>query len=323
MTPTSVTLISDERTILEASITASSLRATGYSGSIHLRVDNKETLLTFLKAAEGVADKITIGGFPASNNVISHGTYHSRRVLAAKLDAILSSVETYGDTLFVDSDFYFLRPIIVPEKCEVALSWNNGHETSTNPYGRFNAGLCWTSSLDLVKWWQDAYSSNRGGFYEQACMDSMPQRWKAGYFSEYDNWGWWRKGEPQFDKVRSVHLHLTREFEPAMTPMCRQWTQALRKKLFRAFPEIRKKAGYPCKITCLLDDASKHQDFMGRIRREAGRVGTEVEETNCNPLFCLLHYSVDPAFKTTSPCYIASQEVEAEIAASLFGYSDF
>lgn len=74
-------------------------------------------------------------------------------------------------------------------------------------HGEFNAGLVLTRSIDFCAWWIAAYLSGEGGFYEQACLDAVPGRFHADYFSPLHNWGNWRFAAPP-PEARSYHRHL-------------------------------------------------------------------------------------------------------------------
>jgi len=73
--------------------------------------------------------------------------------------------------------------------------------------GEFNAGMVISRSVDFSTWWMKAYLSGEGGFYEQGCLDMVPERFYTDYISPLHNWGKWRFSSPP-PEARSYHQHL-------------------------------------------------------------------------------------------------------------------
>jgi hypothetical protein len=95
-----------------------------------------------------------------------------------------------GGVLFCDADLFWLGPLpkIAEGSCLV-LSPHMIHKQDEDKYGRFNAGLLWTNSEEVIDTWEEACKTSH--FFEQAALEQL-EVYNPSFFPVQVNYGWWR-----------------------------------------------------------------------------------------------------------------------------------
>ena len=127
--------------------------------------------------------------------------------MRVKLDAIRFALETESDTLHVDSDILFLDTVpYVDVSKKVGLCPHFVKKFNVNHYGYYNAGFIYTNSMMFVDWWDIAI--NRSKFYDQGCLEEVPEMFSYFEFDMTVDFGWWRLFEcddPQ-ERIRKLNV---------------------------------------------------------------------------------------------------------------------
>jgi hypothetical protein len=158
---------------------------------------------------------------PDFSLVVSHAPYWQAAPIYYKLKGLLDRVTALprrdaDGILIVDCDVTFRHGFERPFRGDVALSpfyWGRRDLTTKtggllqHSHGEFNAGMLVTRSVDFCNWWLESYLTGFGGFYEQGCLDAVPQRFRTDYISPLHNFGKWRFSRPN-SAVRSYHQHV-------------------------------------------------------------------------------------------------------------------
>jgi hypothetical protein len=108
-----------------------------------------------------------------------------------KTDIIDYALNHSVDTLFVDSDVYFLsEQISIDFNKQVGLSPHYIDKKKEVIYGKYNAGFIYVSDKKVTKYWREADHSDY--FEEQGILDTFPDNFSYFEFNEYHNFGFWR-----------------------------------------------------------------------------------------------------------------------------------
>ena len=85
--------------------------------------------------------------------------------------------------------------------------------------GIYNAGYIFTDNKDFPDWWEHHYL-NKSLFYEQECMNRIPEYFNTEVFTKNHNFGFWRNDVewthtgPQINfHIKSFHHHMTDIFD--------------------------------------------------------------------------------------------------------------
>jgi hypothetical protein len=114
-----------------------------------------------------------------------------KRFTIVKADVIERALELYPDTLFLDSDILVCAPIEdIDHTKQLGLSPHYIRKRDTEKYGHYNAGVLWTNSKSLPNKWRELVPSSR--FFEQACMEQLPEFFSTFEFPIQYNMSWWR-----------------------------------------------------------------------------------------------------------------------------------
>jgi hypothetical protein len=99
-----------------------------------------------------------------------------------------------GGVLFCDVDLVWLAPLpSIPTGKTLALSRHMIRENDEAKFGKYNAGLLWTSDPTIPQLWKEACKTSR--FFEQAALEDLEtkiEEEKLYLFGMECNYGWWR-----------------------------------------------------------------------------------------------------------------------------------
>lgn len=166
-------------------------------------------------------------------------TFHRKDCIAKKMDVMDWALESHDNTFFLDSDIIVLSNLQENFTSDICLS---PHFHSDDDQGRnldervgiYNAGYIFCSNKDFPKWWKTNFY-NHSRFYEQECMNRIPDHFSTQCFPEGHNLGFWRKGFGYINddlminfKVKSFHLHLTTIFDEKQHESLKEKTLNLR-----------------------------------------------------------------------------------------------
>ena len=151
-------------------------------------------------------------------------TFHRKECIAKKMDAMEWALERHDNTFFLDSDIIVIDNLQENFTSDVCIS-PHFHEQDQEGrdldqrVGAYNAGYLFCSNKDFPKWWKSNFY-NKSKFYEQECMNRIPDNFSTQCFPKDHNLGFWRKGFGYINddviigfKIKSFHLHLTTIFD--------------------------------------------------------------------------------------------------------------
>lgn len=151
-------------------------------------------------------------------------TFHRKECIAKKMDAMDWALERHDNTFFLDSDIIVIDDLQENFTSDVCIS-PHFHEQDEEGraldkrVGTYNAGYVFCSNKQFPKWWKDNFY-NKSKFYEQECMNRIPDYFSTQCFSKEHNLGFWRKGFGYINddviidfEIKSFHLHLTTIFD--------------------------------------------------------------------------------------------------------------
>ena len=135
---------------------------------------------------------------------------HRPAEILKKMEVMNFALESHDNTFFLDSDIIVLDNLQEYFQDKVALSphyypkqyLSHGFEN-----GFYNAGYVFCASKGFPKFWKHIYL-NDSIFFEQECMNRIPDRQAIQTFPREHNVGFWRRDEiPK--KVKSLHFHIS------------------------------------------------------------------------------------------------------------------
>lgn len=171
----------------------------------------------------------------------AEGIWSTFQMMKAK--AIDIALESYSDTLFLDSDILVTSPITVDKSKQLGLSPHYIRKTDTDKFGYYNGGVLWTSDKTVPEQWRLFTKTSR--FYDQASIEDLAKAYTYFEFGEHCNISWWRLHQSEISSdqiaryfssspgillykakpVQFVHTHFT-----IMTP----FNQLIMKHLLKA-----------------------------------------------------------------------------------------
>ena len=171
----------------------------------------------------------------------SEGIWSTFQMMKAR--AIELALESYSDTLFLDSDILVTSPITVDKSKQLGLSPHYIRKTDTDTFGYYNGGVLWTSDKTVPDQWRFYTKTSR--FYDQASIEDLAKAYTYFEFGEHCNISWWRLDQSDVPQeqiqrrfssspgkllykakpVQFIHSHFT-----SMTP----FNQLIMKHLFKA-----------------------------------------------------------------------------------------
>ena len=103
-------------------------------------------------------------------------------------------VATTNGVLFCDADICFLGPVFqIPATAAIAVSRHRIRDRDEALYGKYNAGMIWMKSPEMVVLWRDACAGSR--FYEQLPIETVVDSLDPALVYQIpvtENYGWWR-----------------------------------------------------------------------------------------------------------------------------------
>lgn len=135
---------------------------------------------------------------------------HNAPAILKKMDVMEYALEHHENTFFLDSDIivtdslqeYFQAKVVLSPHFFPKRTIMNGYEC-----GFYNAGYVFCASKGFPRMWRHMYL-NDSTFFEQECMNRIPESCTIETFGRDHNIGFWREGI--FPKtVKSFHCHIT------------------------------------------------------------------------------------------------------------------
>ena len=142
-------------------------------------------------------------------------TFHRKECIAKKMDAMSWALEIHDNTFFLDCDIIIVDSIQENFTSDICLSPHFHTEDEEGQIlddrvGIYNAGYVFCSNKEFPAWWKNNFLKD-SKFYEQECMNRIPNNFSTQCFDRKHNVGFWRDKYPEV--VRSFHLHLTKVFD--------------------------------------------------------------------------------------------------------------
>lgn len=135
---------------------------------------------------------------------------HKPAAILKKMEAMEFALSKHNNTFFVDSDIIVLDSLQEYFESDIVLSphyyppeWmSQGYEN-----GFYNAGYVFCADKQFPEVWRYMYL-NDSTFFEQECMNMLPEKYSIQTFDEEHNVGFWRRGIIP-SHVKSFHYHIS------------------------------------------------------------------------------------------------------------------
>ena len=146
---------------------------------------------------------------------ILESIHHCRSdYIFAKLECLKQAMLLFKNTFFLDTDIIVLDKLQEKFNCDVCLSpayFPPDKAHSCFEYGFYNAGYLFCANRGFPSYWIKQFLTD-SVFYEQQCMDRIPEVYNTQTFGLEHNYGFWRLENPP-TKAKSLHVHITQEVE--------------------------------------------------------------------------------------------------------------
>lgn len=133
---------------------------------------------------------------------------HKPDCIFKKMQAMEFALEFHENTFFLDSDIIVLDNLQEFFQCHIVLSphYYPKHLTFSGfEYGFYNAGYLFCARKGFPKFWRQIYLED-SIFFEQECMNRIPNWYNIQTFDREHNVGFWRRDEIP-EKIKSLHFH--------------------------------------------------------------------------------------------------------------------
>ena len=173
-----------------------------------------------------------------------HNNYHKPECIIKKMDCMNYALAQHSNTFFLDSDIIILDDLNENFDKEIYLS-PHYHKIGTDfsdsacKYGFFNAGYIFCANPDFPDFWKNMFL-NDSKFYEQECMNQIPEKFDVGLFSELHNHGFWRQTYSLDKETKSLHVHLTNNENLNQTDLINEENNRLKRKSIDFFKDSSK-----------------------------------------------------------------------------------
>lgn len=126
---------------------------------------------------------------------------HFLKLVLRKCDVMQYAVDTFGETLFVDTDIVFLNPFKVVSDKQLVLSRHHIDNFFEEKYGKYNVGYLLIRDKSFPEWLKKA-TLTRSNYFEQECLNHAEREFDIEVFSMNHNFGWWRLYQYKFPGER-------------------------------------------------------------------------------------------------------------------------
>ena len=126
------------------------------------------------------------------------------------MDVMNIALANHDNTLFLDADIIILDSLQEFFESPIVLSphyYPEEDELKGFEFGFYNAGYVFCAVNSFPNFWKYLYLNN-SLFFEQECMNRIPETHLIQTFSKEHNVGFWR-GKEILNKVKSFHFHLS------------------------------------------------------------------------------------------------------------------
>ena len=107
--------------------------------------------------------------------------------MSQKFEVIENALESFSDTLFLDSDQIILSPIEIPDPdCALGLSPQRIPLKNVKETGYYNGGFLWVNNKAIPALWRKHTVSSR--YFEQASLENLAVDFKDSFFEFGDNY---------------------------------------------------------------------------------------------------------------------------------------
>ena len=107
--------------------------------------------------------------------------------MSQKFEVIENALESFADTLFLDSDQIVLSPIEIPAPdCALGLSPQRIPLKNVEETGYYNGGFLWVNNKTIPALWRKNTVSSR--YFEQASLENLAIDFKDSFFEFGDNY---------------------------------------------------------------------------------------------------------------------------------------
>ncbi len=153
-----------------------------------------------------------------SSTHLNLNQYHQKMPILKKMSAMRFAMSEHNTTFFLDADIILVHELELTYNHEIVLSPHyhfilnkNSHESVS---GIYNAGYLFCARKDFPDWWEKNYLYG-SLFYEQECMNNIPNFFDTDIFDRTHNIGFWRNYfaedieylEETLGEIKSYHVH--------------------------------------------------------------------------------------------------------------------
>ena len=154
---------------------------------------------------------------------------HRPAEILRKMDVMNFALKYHDNTFFLDADIIVLDSLQEYFSAKVVLSphyYPKAHSFNGFENGFYNAGYIFCASKGFPNFWKNIYL-NDSIFFEQECMNRIPDRQNIQTFSRAHNVGFWRREEiPK--KIKSLHFHISDGVDKNRTDKLKEMNQKIK-----------------------------------------------------------------------------------------------
>jgi hypothetical protein len=144
-------------------------------------------------------------------SAVQGDSYHSAAIISKKFDIMALAIRDSGSTLLIDSDVILVQPIdqAIWSGADAMLSphyYAMSRESNSRKYGVYNAGYTYANTPEVPTTWKKLFFED-SFFYEQECMNRLPNYFDCFNFSRAHNIGFWRFEYKNAYAKKPAHLY--------------------------------------------------------------------------------------------------------------------
>lgn len=139
-------------------------------------------------------------------NMVHNGIWDEFQM--QKANVIKYALQTEKDTMFLDSDIFFLKPLnCIDNKKDIAVSPHYIKKQNTDEVGYYNGGCLWTKTINVANDWIEFTKTSR--YHDQASIEDLVKKYNYQEFGEEINFMPWRVllSKNPNEVFNNIHIH--------------------------------------------------------------------------------------------------------------------
>ena len=153
---------------------------------------------------------------------------HNAGAILKKMMVMQWALKIHENTMFLDCDIIVLDSLQERFTAPISLSphyYPQGEASKSFEFGFYNAGYVFCANKGFPKYWEKMYREN-SLFFEQECMNNIPDDYIIQTFDQRHNIGFWRGDVDIPTKAKSLHFHITKGVDKNRTDHLKDLNQS-------------------------------------------------------------------------------------------------